>query len=762
MDNSLPLHSKNVHKLFILINRSHAFMHCIAISFLIHYRTSFLFQDPKTVVTSVPWLLVFFSEILLFFAWLLGLAHRWRPISRTVFPERLPEDRKLPGLDVFICTADPNKEPTSEVMNTVLSAMALDYPAEKLHIYLSDDGGAAITLHGMKEAWKFAKWWLPFCRRHGIKTRCPKAYFSAADDMYDSTPEFIADREKIKEKYEKFKESTMRATANGCPEGMGNANSRDHSAAVEMINESEQEDYVEMPLVVYVSREKRPSYSHNFKAGALNVLLRVSGVVSNSPYILVLDCDTYSNDPTSARQAMCFHLDPKISSSLAFVQFPQLFHNINANDIYDSEIRNNFRLCLYGMDGLEGPCMCGSNLYVKREALYDRRNIHNVGDLRQLKNSFGTSNEFIKSLKPDYKPSSMRREGESSLLQEAKVLASCTYENSTKWGKEVGFLYDTVVEDYFTGLTMHCKSWKSVYLNPPRAQFLGSAATNLDDALTQCTRWMTGLVGVGISKFCPLLYGPPRMSFLQSMCYAELALFSLFQSFSLWCLATIPQLCLLSGVPLYPEVSNPCFFIFIFVFTSAIAIHLFEVLYTGASFRTMINEQRIWTIRAVTCFTYGSLDAIMKTLGLREASFLPTNKVEDDDQIKLYEMGKFDFQASTRLLAPLATLASLNMASFFVGIIRMIFAGDLDKYLLQVLLSFYILAINYPIIEGMIIRKDKGRIPPFRNKQLWNGHHARLDKTVFAALEFLCDWINAKQRFVPSKYTSEDASQVIK
>ena len=70
--------------------------------------------------------------------------------------------------------------------------------------------------------------------------------------------------------------------------------------------------------------------------------LRVSSVMSNSPYILVLDCDMFCNDPTSARYAMCFHLDPKISSSLAFVQFPQKFHNISKNDIYDSQLRSIF------------------------------------------------------------------------------------------------------------------------------------------------------------------------------------------------------------------------------------------------------------------------------------------------------------------------------------------------------------------------------------------------------------------------------------
>lgn len=32
----------------------------------------------------------------------------------------------------------------------------------------------------------------------------------------------------------------------------------------------------EMPLLVYVAREKRPSHPHNFKVGALNVLVRNS------------------------------------------------------------------------------------------------------------------------------------------------------------------------------------------------------------------------------------------------------------------------------------------------------------------------------------------------------------------------------------------------------------------------------------------------------------------------------------------------------
>lgn len=74
-----------------------------------------------------------------------------------------------------------------------------------------------------------------------------------------------------------------------------------------------------------------PKYKYNFQ-------IRVSAVISNAPYILVLDCDHYCNDPTAARQAMCFYFDPEISSKLAYVQFPQHFHNLSEHDLYDGSL----------------------------------------------------------------------------------------------------------------------------------------------------------------------------------------------------------------------------------------------------------------------------------------------------------------------------------------------------------------------------------------------------------------------------------------
>ncbi|KAF2325115.1 hypothetical protein GH714_022855 [Hevea brasiliensis] len=42
---------------------------------------------------------------------------------------------------------------------------------------------------------------------------------------------------------------------------------------------------IRLPMLVYVSREKRPGYDHNKKAGAMNALVRTSAIMSNGPFI---------------------------------------------------------------------------------------------------------------------------------------------------------------------------------------------------------------------------------------------------------------------------------------------------------------------------------------------------------------------------------------------------------------------------------------------------------------------------------------------
>ncbi|KAK9059009.1 hypothetical protein SSX86_021628 [Deinandra increscens subsp. villosa] len=700
-----PLHLSHLKKSTLICNRLFTLFHSIALILLFSFRISSIFTHSKLGKNQpfIPHLLAFISELTLSFIWFLSQSFLWRPITRTVFPERL-SDHQLPPIDVFICTADPRAEPPLGVMNTVISAMALNYPVGKLSVYVSDDGGCPVTLEAMREALKFGKMWVPFCNKYDVKTICPQAYFGGPE-MGDH--QFRADRQKIKEEYESFAHKVTKIS-----ESSSCVSNKDHPAIVEVIVDESKCDQIKMPLLVYVSREKRPYHPHHFKAGALNALLRVSSLISNSPYILGLDCDMYCNHKDSARQAMCFHLDPDLSSSLAFVQFPQTFHNLSKHDLYESEMRSLFKTSWHGMDGIKGPCLSGTCYYLKREPLYELPLKQEDINLEELKQCFGSSNEFIRSLYKKYNSKMDLKKDLFELLQETKHLASCEYENGTKWGNEIGFRYLSVTEDFFTSFNIHCKDWLSVYHMPPRPSFIGSSTTNLNDSLIQATRWSAGLMEVALSRYSPIIYGPSRMPILQSFCYAWLSFIPI-AFIPLWILATIPMLSLLNDITIYPKVKNPFFFVFLFVFVSSNIQHMREIHSSGASLQTWKHEQRAWMMKGITSHLYGSTQAIMEKLGVKEANFLPTNKVMNEDEVKLHQMGIYNFQTSSMFLVPLCSLVTLNLLAFVVGIIRMMFHKDhIDEIFIQTFVSLYITLMGYPVLEGMALRKDKGRIAP--------------------------------------------------
>lgn len=125
------------------------------------------------------------------------------------------------------------------------------------------------------------------------------------------------------------------------------------------------------------------------------------------------------------------------------------------------------------------------------------------------------------------------------------------------------------------------------------------------------------------------------------------------------------------------------------------------------------NEWRVWMMKSVTAYFYGCLNGILIRAGIRKSSFMPTSKVANDEQFERYQKGIFDFQASSMILVPMVSLVILNMVCFIWGFASLIVWGGLRQMFGQVFLSFFVLIVNYPIIEGMIFRRDKGRIPPF-------------------------------------------------
>ncbi|KAI0493544.1 hypothetical protein KFK09_023662 [Dendrobium nobile] len=637
------LHTHQIHPRTTL-NRLHFLLYSLSLLLLLHHHT-----------TTPSSFLLLLADIFLAFMWLLSQGFRWRPVRRWEFPELLSKvtaSKDFPALDVFICTADPYKEPPVGVASTALSALAFDYPSDRLSVYVSDDGGSDLTLFAFFEAAKFARCWLPFCRENGVMERSPEAYFQS------SGCDGEAEEMKVLLESKKDKDIT------GYP----------------------------LPSLVYISREKHPASPHNFKAGALNTLLRVSETMTNAPLILTLDCDMCSNDPTAPQRALCYFLDKDFSSNLSFIQFPQRFTGLNKNDIYGGEFRRLFTLGEQGLDGLQGPNYVGTGCFFSRRSLYSSPSV-----------AMPSSDEF--------KVQSCLLSSELVLLK-AHEVASSKYEHGRKeWGSQIGFRYGSLVEDYYTGYMLHCQGWRSVFCNPNRPAFLGEAPKSLVEAVSQSKRWFVGLYQVCFSRYCPLFYGSRKISLMAGFCYMYYALWGC------WCIpltiyGLLPQLALFYGKSLFPKASDPWFFLYAYLFLSTYVQDLIEFMEVGGLIQRWWSEQRMWLIKGITSSTFGTLDFILSEIGNSATGFNLTSKVKKEEENKLYENDKFVFNTASPFLVSMGTIAIVNVISFICGFIKaMIRVGGLNEMLIQILLSAFIVTNSWPVYEAMFTRKDGGKMP---------------------------------------------------
>ncbi|MCD7462132.1 Cellulose synthase-like protein D1 [Datura stramonium] len=183
-------------------------------------------QNPNTDAMWL-WGISIVCELWFAFSWILDILPKFNPINRSADLAALKEKFEtpspsnphgrsdLPGVDVFISTADPDKEPPLVTANTILSILAVEYPVEKVSVYISDDGGAIFNFEAMAEAVLFAQVWVPFCRKHNIEPRNPDSYFSQKTDPTKNKKraDFVKDRRWIKREYDEFK-----VRINGLPE----------------------------------------------------------------------------------------------------------------------------------------------------------------------------------------------------------------------------------------------------------------------------------------------------------------------------------------------------------------------------------------------------------------------------------------------------------------------------------------------------------------------------------------------------------------
>ncbi|KAK7320310.1 hypothetical protein VNO77_29671 [Canavalia gladiata] len=657
------------------------------------------------------WIAVFISELGFGLYWIITQSVRWRILYQTPFKHRLFHrygEANLPAVDIFVCTADPMLEPPCMVINTILSAMAYNYPSNKLSVYLSDDGGSELTFYALLKASIFSKHWSPFCRRFNVEPRSPESYF-ATQNCSNSTAEFAQAWLFIKKLYEDMKSEIESAVAMGkVPEDARNEHrgfsqwnpkttKQDHPSIVQIIIDGRDKSDVDgegfqLPTVVYVAREKRPNYPHHFKAGAINTLIRVSSEISNAPFILNLDCDMYSNNADTIREILCFFMDEKKGHDIAYVQFPQNYNNITKNDHYANSylVINEFELG--GISGYGASLYCGTGCLHRRESL---------------------SGTYLKDYKTECDIKLERNDNRTieELNEGSKALTTCTYEQGTQWGKEMGLVYGTPVEDIATGLVISCRGWKSIYYNPERKAFVGVAPTSLEVACVQHKRWSEGMFQVFFSKYCPFIYGHGKINFGVQMGYCNYLLWAP-MSLPTLCYLIVSPICLLHGIPLFPQLSSPWSLAFAYAFLANYGYSLCEYLSCGSTAKGWWNLQRMKLIHRTTSYLFGFLDAMTKQLGLSQTNFSITDKAVTDDIQKRYEQEVIDFGGSPIMLTILATVALLNLFGLIGGIkrIMMDLESNSSQLIVQIMLCSLMVLINLPVFEALFIRNDKGCI----------------------------------------------------
>lgn len=269
------------------------------------------------------------------------------------------------------------------------------------------------------------------------------------------------------------------------------------------------------------------------------------------------------------------------------------------------------------------------------------------------------------------------------------------------------------MEDVLTGLAIQCRGWRSIYFNPERKGFLGVAPTTLLQSLVQHRRWSDGDFQIFASRHCPFVLGYKKIPLKLQLSYC---IYPLWAPTSLTTLyyVIVPSLCLLKGISLFPQISNPWVLAFVFVIFLHRAYSLGECIWFGGTFKGWWNDQRMWLYRRTTSYFFGLLDYILKQLGFTKSTFFITTKVADNDVSQRYDQEVMEFGTSSPMFTILATLALLNAFCFFGGLKRVI--ADLEtmvweQFALQILLCGLLVFINLPVYQGLFFRKDVASLP---------------------------------------------------
>ncbi|CAI5499590.1 unnamed protein product [Closterium sp. Naga37s-1] len=318
--------------------------------------------------------------------------------------------------------------------------------------------------------------------------------------------------------------------------------------------------------------------------------------------------------------------------------------------------------------------------------------------LKKFEKRFGASPVFVLSTFHE-EGGGVAFTGPGSTLKEAIHVISCGYEEGTDWGKEIGWIYGSVTEDILTGFKMQCRGWRSIYCQPKRVAFKGSAPINLSDRLQQVLRWALGSIEIFLSRHCPIWYGwkANRLKVLQRLAYANTAVYP-FTSFPLLAYCMLPAICLFTGKFIIPGLTTIATLYFVGLFAAIIATYVLELRWSGVSMTELWRNEQFWVIGGVSAHLFAVFQGLLKVLAGIDTNFTVTAKQADDGEFAELYMVKW-----TTLLIPPMFLVIINILGIISGIAQAMNMGTVGMGTMfgKIFFSLWVILHLYPFLKGM-------------------------------------------------------------
>ncbi len=450
---------------------------------------------------SVPLLL---AEIYGYFGGVLFITGLWRPVVRQVrsLSHLMPKMavQEWPKVDVFITCYN---EPAHLVEETARAALALDYPAEKLKVYILDDGNSQ-AMRTMSERVCIEDLQTPALQQHSQALQLERDRLVARQSELASslhTLETLNEADTLAAPYRQL----IQKVATLLSPTQDNLIQQISTAIAGLKKSIYQQEMAlsDLSRCRYIARPKPQGRPHHAKAGNINYAV-FSGKTTGD-FILTLDAD-HIPKPQFLQRVLPYFFDYNLgkgryeSNLIAFVQTPQSFYNLPADDPYGHGASLFYGPIQQGKDGLNSAFYTGTNAVLRREALV----------------TMGLQN-FSQIFEED-----------NSRLSEFELIG--------------GVSSTSITEDMNTAMRLHASGWKSIYHDEILAA--GLAPDDLSSTLKQRLRWAQGTLQV-LQTENPLL--KRGLSFWQRLQYFQ-TMYSYFSGFATLIFLVCPLVYFFSGV----------------------------------------------------------------------------------------------------------------------------------------------------------------------------------------------------------------------